>query len=181
MLPDFHQLVNFPENMIRGKMLSVDGSCKSTPNALSGKKLCVMCGKLRISASYARSQRDRDLPMMNVGEDDDGCGTHIIPRQNKGVCTACDVTVWVALEMDGLEIKWCKGCKNFRTWAAFGFKGTATKCVRCRERQKEKYALAKQILRTSSGAGGDLSSVCSANTSSSEKTQSQKASNETDV
>ena len=44
----------------------------------------------------------------------------------------------------GLEIKWCKGCKNFRPWAAFGDKGLATKCVRCRERQREKYALTKE-------------------------------------
>ena len=38
----------------------------------------------------------------------------------------------------------CKGCKNFRPWAAFGDKGLATKCVRCRERQREKYALQKE-------------------------------------
>jgi hypothetical protein len=44
----------------------------------------------------------------------------------------------------GLEIKWCKGCKNFRPWASFGDKGLATKCVRCRERQREKYALQKE-------------------------------------
>ena len=44
----------------------------------------------------------------------------------------------------GLEIKWCKGCKNFCPWAAFGDKGLATKCVRCRERQREKYALQKE-------------------------------------
>jgi len=50
----------------------------------------------------------------------------------------------VAVEMDGLEIKWCKGCKNFRPWSAFGTKGSATKCVRCRDRQKEKYATQKK-------------------------------------
>ena len=72
--------------------------------------------------------------------------THIIPRQNKGLCTACDVTVWV-VSADGLEIKWCKGCKNFRPWAAFGDKGSATKCVRCRERQREKYAMQKDEIR----------------------------------
>ena len=73
--------------------------------------------------------------------------SHIIPRQNKGLCTACDVTVWVVVE-DGLEIKWCKGCKNFRPWAAFGSKGSATKCVRCRDRQREKYALQRDQLRS---------------------------------
>jgi hypothetical protein len=78
-------------------------------------------------------------------EQDDGTA-HIIPRQNKGLCTACDVTVWVVVT-DGLEIKWCKGCKNFRPWAAFGDKGSATKCVRCRDRQREKYATQKDEIR----------------------------------
>jgi hypothetical protein len=72
--------------------------------------------------------------------------THIIPRQNKGVCTACDVAVWVVLNHPNeLEIKWCKGCKNFRPWPAFGDKVLATKCVRCRDRQKEKYAAQKGL------------------------------------
>ena len=66
-----------------------------------------------------------------------------IPTQNKGLCTICDVNVWVVMS-SGLEIKWCKGCKNFRPWASFGDKGLATKCVRCRERQREKYALQKE-------------------------------------
>ncbi len=66
-----------------------------------------------------------------------------IPTQNKGLCTICDVNVWIVVT-SGLEIKWCKGCKNFRPWAAFGDKGLATKCVRCRERQREKYALQKE-------------------------------------
>jgi len=52
------------------------------------------------------------------------------------------VTVWV-INASGLQIKWCKGCKNFRPWAAFGEKGGATKCMKCRERQKEKYASQK--------------------------------------
>jgi len=50
--------------------------------------------------------------------------------------------VWTIAE-SGLQIKWCKGCKNFRTWAAFGEKGGATKCTKCRERQREKYAAQK--------------------------------------
>jgi hypothetical protein len=89
----------------------------------SGKKSCVMCGNERLSMA-ARARED---------------STHIIPRQNKGVCTLCDVAVWLVLDLD-TEIKWCKGCKNFRCWVAFGEKGLATKCVRCRQRQKEKYA-----------------------------------------
>jgi hypothetical protein len=74
--------------------------------------------------------------------DKGGGGYAIIPTQNKGLCTLCDVNVWVVVTT-GLEIKWCKGCKNFRPWAAFGDKGLATKCLRCRERQREKYALQK--------------------------------------
>jgi hypothetical protein len=70
-------------------------------------------------------------------------GFAIIPTQNKGLCTLCDVNVWIVTQT-GLEIKWCKGCKNFRPWAAFGDKGLATKCVRCRDRQREKYALQKE-------------------------------------
>ncbi len=72
-----------------------------------------------------------------------GSGCAVIPTQNKGLCTMCDVSVWIVTQ-SGLEIKWCKGCKNFRPWAAFGDKGLATKCVRCRERQREKYAVQKK-------------------------------------
>ena len=102
-----------------------------------------MCGKLRISSASSLTDKGRA-----AASGDDGTA-HIIPRQNKGLCTACDVTVWV-LVAEGLEIKWCKGCKNFRRWAAFGEKGSATKCVRCRERQREKYAMQKNKKRARS-------------------------------
>jgi len=84
------------------------------------------------------NQQHPNGPMSNPG------GSYaIIPTQNKGLCTHCDVNVWVVNQTQ-LEIKWCKGCKNFRPWAAFGEKGLATKCVRCRERQREKYAAQKE-------------------------------------
>ena len=67
-----------------------------------------------------------------------------IPKQNKGLCTNCDITVWV-IAKNGLMIKWCKGCKNFRLWEAFGAKGRATKCTKCRTRQREKYASQKEL------------------------------------
>lgn len=125
-LPDFAHLVNFPDYLARGR---------NTDKEVDGKKNCVMCGKVRVcSASVVRR---------GTAKQDDDETTHIIPRQNKGVCTVCDVAVWVVLEQDGLEIKWCKGCKNFRPWAAFGEKGLATKCARCRKRQKEKYLTQK--------------------------------------
>jgi len=117
----------------------------------NGKKPCVMCGKHRVcSASTANTSVSALRRSKKQGEeeeaDDDDDSSHIIPRQNKGLCTACDITVWVFVE-SGLEIKWCKGCKNFRPWAAFGDKGLATKCVRCRDRQREKYAIQKDELR----------------------------------
>lgn len=135
-MPEFSQLVNFPDYLARSR----DGKNLAAAN---DKKNCVMCGKHRACLPSSMSRR------ASTGDDaEDEGAMHIIPRQNKGVCTACDVTVWVvtnAKQEDGvpIEIKWCKGCKNFRPWASFGEKGMATKCVRCRNRQKEKYAAAK--------------------------------------
>lgn len=134
-----------------------------------------MCGQLRVcSLGSLAGRRSSNAPSPEM-DHPDGV-VHIIPRQNKGVCTLCDVTVWltqIVVDGDGriavaqstgedeeedmyptkprpVEIKWCKGCKNFRSWAAFGEKGSATKCVRCRNRQKEKYALQKN----NQGGGG---------------------------
>lgn len=116
-----------------------------------------MCGKQRVCSASSLVGKGRAATVKpeetasssaspaTSDEGEDG-SAHIIPRQNKGLCTACDVTVWVVVS-DGLEIKWCKGCKNFRPWAAFGDKGSATKCVRCRERQREKYAMQKDEIR----------------------------------
>jgi hypothetical protein len=154
-LPDFHRLVNYPDYLAKPRSVHGSDSASSTTN---GKKNCVMCGKLRVcSASNYRGGRkpeDAVTPTTtttdakdDVEEQDQGGCAHIIPRQNKGLCTACDITVWV-VGTDGLEIKWCKGCKNFRPWAAFGDKGSATKCVRCRDRQREKYAMQKGEIRT---------------------------------
>jgi len=149
-IPDFHQLVNFPDylNKVRSNGAEAPGSSASS----NGKRPCVMCGRQRIcSASTANLggsvlRRGKKSEDSVNDEDEDEDSNHIIPRQNKGLCTACDVTVWVVVDT-ALEIKWCKGCKNFRPWAAFGDKGLATKCVRCRDRQREKYALQKDDLR----------------------------------
>jgi hypothetical protein len=143
-LPDFHRLVNFPDYLAKSRNPS-SSSDNSAPAA--GKKNCVMCGKLRVcsASSLVNRPKPKQEETESTLEDDDGTA-HIIPRQNKGLCTACDVTVWVVVT-DGLEIKWCKGCKNFRPWAAFGDKGSATKCVRCRDRQREKYAMQKDEIR----------------------------------
>jgi hypothetical protein len=172
-LPDFHRLVNYPDYLIKNYpnyLRKTNKAAKNTaPSAQldkNGKRHCVMCGELRLcSASSAQptpstrvrstQTKKNELEVAEEAEDDEGSEagetTHIIPRQNKGLCTACDITVWVIMdsnsETNRLEIKWCKGCKNFRPWAAFGDKGMATKCVRCRDRQREKYASQKDKLR----------------------------------
>jgi len=84
---------------------------------------CVMCGK------YCSTTRRRGQAV-------------IVPNQNKGVCTACDTTVWIHAA-SGLQIKWCKGCKKFKTWANFGRKGHLTKCMWCRDDQSKRYARQK--------------------------------------
>eukprot|EP00574_Skeletonema_japonicum_P006619 CAMPEP_0201736512 /NCGR_PEP_ID=MMETSP0593-20130828/40052_1 /ASSEMBLY_ACC=CAM_ASM_000672 /TAXON_ID=267983 /ORGANISM="Skeletonema japonicum, Strain CCMP2506" /LENGTH=334 /DNA_ID=CAMNT_0048230293 /DNA_START=41 /DNA_END=1045 /DNA_ORIENTATION=+ len=65
-----------------------------------------------------------------------------IPKQNKGVCNNCDVAIWV-VNPSGMQIKWCKGCKNFRKWIDFGVKGYSSKCERCRTQQASRYASQK--------------------------------------
>mmetsp|Transcript_13216 Transcript_13216/g.26527 ORF Transcript_13216/g.26527 Transcript_13216/m.26527 type:complete len:930 (-) Transcript_13216:124-2913(-) len=134
-VPEFTSLVNFPVHM----------SQKQAVNLPEGMRCCVMCG----SACPCSSGNKKKANCTHGGKKDskdvlgDKSGYAIIPTQNKGLCTLCDVNVWVVAN-SGLEIKWCKGCKNFRPWAAFGDKGLATKCLRCRERQREKYALQKE-------------------------------------
>ncbi len=147
LLPDFHRLVNYPDYLVKSRNAATTDS-NLTPD---GKRNCVMCGKQRVCSATTYVNRGRGpakaVPVVSSSSAaDDDCSAHIIPRQNKGLCTACDVTVWVIVA-DGLEIKWCKGCKNFRPWAAFGDKGSATKCVRCRDRQREKYAMQKDEIR----------------------------------
>lgn len=51
----------------------------------------------------------------------------VIPKQNKGVCNNCDVAIWV-VNPSGMNIKWCKGCKNFRKWVDFGVKVCVLVC-----------------------------------------------------
>jgi Zn-finger nucleic acid-binding protein len=147
MVPEFTNLVNFPGHM----------SQKQSVNLPEGVRCCVMCGQACPCSTGSKSKKtskkdsrnidgnlmSRSSNMMQEQMGDKNSGYAIIPTQNKGLCTLCDVNVWVVVS-SGLEIKWCKGCKNFRPWAAFGDKGLATKCLRCRERQREKYALQKE-------------------------------------
>lgn len=137
-------LVNYPDYLARGRSGRADLT-HGGEGCLEGKKNCVMCGKLRICSANSATMSCKKGTPKESSQNEESESTHIIPRQNKGVCTACDVAVWVVLKSeDQLEIKWCKGCKNFRPWMSFGDKGMATKCVRCRNRQKEKYANQKK-------------------------------------
>ena len=74
---------------------------------------------------------------------------YTIPKQNKGVCNNCDVAIWV-VNPSGMQIKWCKGCKNFRKWVEFGTKGFSSKCDRCRRQQAVRYSIQKN-----KGEGGN--------------------------
>lgn len=138
-VPEFTSLVNFPSHM----------SQKQAVNLPDGMRCCVMCGQACPCSSGNKAKNKAKNKASDSGPQrpdhlgDKNSGYAIIPTQNKGLCTLCDVNVWVVVNT-GLEIKWCKGCKNFRPWAAFGDKGLATKCLRCRERQREKYALQKE-------------------------------------
>ena len=137
-MPEFTNLVNFPAHISQKQPVSL-------PN---GMRCCVMCGQAcQCNGTMKGPKKVPSLPGIAKGVPGvppaPAAGYAIIPTQNKGLCTACDVNVWVVVQ-SGLEIKWCKGCKNFRPWASFGDKGLATKCVRCRERQREKYALQKE-------------------------------------
>jgi hypothetical protein len=122
-------------------------SQKQAVNLPEGMRCCVMCGQACPCSTGNKKKAGvgskKDDGMSSKDSLADKNGYAIIPTQNKGLCTLCDVNVWVVCS-NGLEIKWCKGCKNFRPWAAFGDKGLATKCLRCRERQREKYALQKE-------------------------------------
>ena len=139
-VPEFTNLVNFPAHMSQKQSMSLP----------EGMRCCVMCGH---ACPSSQGNKNKKAAKLKAEGDTHGLGVNapstqsgqfaIIPTQNKGLCTSCDVNVWVVTNT-GLEIKWCKGCKNFRPWAAFGDKGLATKCLRCRDRQREKYALQKE-------------------------------------
>lgn len=137
-VPEFTTLVNFPAHI----------SQKQSINLPEGMRCCVMCGQACPCNLNGKAAKKTAMGPngKKIGKDDHLSTSNTIstiPTQNKGLCTMCDVNVWVIIQ-SGLEIKWCKGCKNFRPWGSFGDKGLATKCVRCRERQREKYAAQKE-------------------------------------
>jgi len=135
-LPEFSSLVNYPNSLRQNRTLP------------SGMRCCVMCGTIRPTCSRSRNRSKGGAPMKSPFQDYGGVVDDFvtIPTQNKGLCTMCDISVWVVRD-SGCQIKWCKGCKNFRQWSFFGEKGLATKCGRCRERQRDKYAKMKDSKR----------------------------------
>jgi hypothetical protein len=142
LIPKFSNLVNFPSHTSQSESIGLS----------DGMRCCVMCEQPCLCSTLAKGRKTKSEKGVLVARQNDiqdqindikANGLAIIPTQNKGVCTICDVKVWVVTS-SGMEIKWCKGCKNFRPWAAFGEKGHATKCLRCRDRQKEKYASQKE-------------------------------------
>lgn len=108
-VPGIRQLMNFPQYF--GQV------------ARNGKKCCIMCGHLHPFVS--RTGKETRTSMT------------IIPKRNKGVCTACDERIWKVLE-SGLIIKWCRFCRKFWPLATFGKRGTLKTCGRCRAYVNEK-------------------------------------------
>eukprot|EP00979_Chaetoceros_neogracilis_P002825 scaffold466_cov247-Chaetoceros_neogracile.AAC.14 len=123
-VPDFSFLTNFPP--------------KRAGNSKDGFRCCVMCGVSR-NCNQGKSTKTKSMK----SSDEYSQNSVVIPTQNKGLCTMCDVEIWV-IKNCGTQIKWCKGCKNFKDWSTFGEKGGASKCVCCRDRQKLKYAASKK-------------------------------------
>ena len=97
--PLFQHIVNYPTFIApRGRKRRRKRSDKEPPAGAAAdetKRGCVMCGRHNKAVA--------------------------IPSQNKNVCTACEVTVWV-YSASGLQIKWCKGCKKFLPLFAFAQK-----------------------------------------------------------
>ncbi len=151
-IPDFQSLVNFPYHVTRRSGRGGGSGDGLLPSNATFRR-CVMCGEARKASHGAGSKKNPKKEEKNASTSTsptkDAKATtsspgqpssrHIIPKQNKGLCTACDVAVWVVAK-SGMKIKWCKGCKNFKLWKQFGEKTMATKCEKCREKQREKYA-----------------------------------------
>jgi len=137
-LPCFSRIVNFSQNAGRPSHPHLKLPRRKLPELSN----CVMCNRecrLGISRKIMNSELSG-----SESESSNTLSTYFIPRQNKGLCNECDSKVWVMVEF-GKKIKWCKGCKNFRILSAFGGKEMATKCTKCRNRQRENYANQKEV------------------------------------
>lgn len=81
----------------------------------------------RVSSCYAKTQ------CVMCGKQDVN-----IPSQNKSICNHCDSKYWKNEEFHDV-FKFCKGCKNFNSLAAFIQKPNASKCDKCRSTIKQVY------------------------------------------
>ncbi len=70
-----------------------------------GCKACVMCGEVR-RCNNGKSTKTKSMKNSSSYSED----SVVIPNQNKGLCTLCDVNIWV-IKSSGIQVKWCKGCK----------------------------------------------------------------------
>ena len=167
-LPGFHTIVNYPENIKSNKSTALSQHRNS--NKATKFACCVMCNIMcSVGKSSVKVIEDGEVAkdmqhhvdhghMNGVVSDSENSTTssgniqHLqpalskvsfIPKQNKGLCTGCDSVIWV-IAKSGQKIKWCKGCKNFKPLAGFGAKERATKCSKCRNRQRQKYASQKK-------------------------------------
>ena len=92
--PPYESILNFPQG--RRKQRYCD------------ERLCVMCGLYfpttsRASPSYdGKKKRAGNLRSARKG------GATTIPSQNRGVCTNCDLVVWIHVPT-GYQLKFCKG------------------------------------------------------------------------
>jgi len=151
-VPQFQHIVNYPTFVVQpGRKRKRKKGDKDLPAGTAAddtKRGCVMCGRYCLKSTTKKGNRGGGQGY-NIAEENRAINTAgprgqrvIIPNQNKGICTSCDVTVWIHAAT-GLQIKWCKGCKNYKTWAGFGHKGHLTKCMRCRDEQNKRYARQK--------------------------------------
>lgn len=138
-IPAVTELANFPQHC--GK-----------PRRSDGAKCCIMCGSLRLVCD-SRPREPSEAPCIH--------------SSSRGVCTTCEVSVWVLAE-SGLRIKSCSKCKCFCHVAAFCLKNRANHtnggistlcCSNCRNCQVN-YQKVKQ--------GGGSPSICKVATKASD-------------
>ncbi len=89
-VPDFSFITNYPPVRV-----GMPDGCKS----------CVMCGEIR-RCNNGKSNKTKSMKNSSKYSED----SVVIPNQNKGLCTLCDVNVWV-IKSSNVQVKWCKGCK----------------------------------------------------------------------
>jgi hypothetical protein len=139
----------------------LDAYYSKHPNKNKHVRFCVMCGERRqcnrSSNEYVKG--DIFIPNQNRGICS-WCDTNVVwnviasaTNNESTIISLLETTTTTTSSSSSttllsdsderttatLELKWCKGCKNFRCWTAFCNNGMATKCNPCREKQSLKY------------------------------------------